>query len=154
MNSTWAEHLIKQCSVDKKALEVYKDKIRDRVGQAELFRGVDQPEVSIVSSMISELDYAVSWMQRYMGQQRIPKPTRIDRKLFPSLDIEPEKRLTEERREKMIELLSALSKREQQCLLLHTAYGLSFAAIGKELGVSKTTVQTLIERAKRKIGKF
>jgi len=146
----WVEALIEDYAVGRSKLEKYKEKLRDHDPNDR-----ETAELSIVNGMISDIDFAVTWMGRYKGERRrISKPTRIDRRLFPSLDIERERHLTEERREEMLRLLSELSRREQQCLLLYAAYGLSYAEIGKELGVTKAMVQQSINRAKDKIVKF
>ncbi len=47
--------------------------------------------------------------------------------------------------------LLSLSKREKECYFKHTMEQKSFSAIGRELGVSKGTVQQSIERARRKL---
>lgn len=46
---------------------------------------------------------------------------------------------------------SLLSEREKECYYLHLLEDKSFAAIAKELGVSRSMVQQSIRRAKKKI---
>jgi len=149
-NEQWARRLIREYRKGRKQLEAYRVRIKSRAHELER-QAADIAELQIVGGMIIDMDYAVSHMQRYVGQPRTPKPTRLDRRLFPALDIEPERRLTRDERQRMMDLLAALSEREQQCLLLHFAHGMSYGKIGAELGVTKAMVQQSVNRAKKKI---
>ena len=54
-------------------------------------------------------------------------------------------------KDKLRRIFSALSPRERQCYILHESQGLSWADVAIELGISKSTVQTYLKRAKEKI---
>lgn len=47
--------------------------------------------------------------------------------------------------------LTSFSPREKQCYVMYTVDLMSFSAIGRSLGISKSTVQQSIERARKKI---
>lgn len=57
----------------------------------------------------------------------------------------------EVQREKIDQVLSILSEMERECYLMHVAGGMSMSKIGYLLKVKKRTVQSYIERAKKKI---
>jgi RNA polymerase sigma factor (sigma-70 family) len=52
------------------------------------------------------------------------------------------------------EVLVQMSWMERHCFVLHTVEKLSFSEIGKVMNVSKSSVQTYIERARKKIKKY
>ena len=148
MSETWVERLIEEYGAGKAKLEAY----RDKLSKEEDWQRV---EASLVGGMVADMEYSLSWIRRRYADKSLPsRPTRLNRRMFPSLEIMPERRLTEEQKQKLVDIICALSDREQQCLLLHTAYGLSLGAIGKELGISKAAVQTLVRRAQKKISNF
>lgn len=52
---------------------------------------------------------------------------------------------------KLYEMLQVLTEREKQCYLYHYIDRMTFSEIANELGISKSTVQNHIERARDKI---
>jgi RNA polymerase sigma-70 factor (ECF subfamily) len=54
-------------------------------------------------------------------------------------------------KELLEQLHSKLTNREKQCFTLHVAEKLSMNEIAREIGVSKSSVQEYIERARKKI---
>jgi positive control factor len=61
--------------------------------------------------------------------------------------------MTKEEKIILADILSSFSLRERQCYILYTAQNLSWSEIAGELGISKSTVQTHITRARNKVQK-
>jgi len=59
--------------------------------------------------------------------------------------------ISEKRKRELARILLRLSERERQCFLLHAVEGLSYAEIAKELKLTRTAVQSYVERAKSKV---
>lgn len=118
---------------------------------------------SQISSMVRDMTFSMNWMKigREPGKLRgidrrsiYQRRVIMDMDLYPSLDIEPEQEeLSNEDKSAIVDVLIDLSVRERQCYVLHNAYGMSMAVIGKEIGVSKSSVQKYIVRANDKINK-
>ena len=155
MKNTWIDRLIKEYSIGKRELERYRKK---------LDRYEDEIEYDAVTGMIGDMRFALEWMKRGRrpGNRRgvekqdvYRRTVLLDPNLFPALDLETEERVLTDREKRMIiDILWELSYRERQCYLLHMAYGMSYSEIGKELNISRRTVQQYVERAKKKIKKI
>jgi len=148
---TWVDRRLWEYAEGKKALVAYRKKLDREDPDGKI-------EASIVSGMVSDLQYGIMYMRtgRRPGSYRgIDKRNAYNRvaymDIYPSL--EPETSVTDEQKRKLVDILLRLSYRERQCYLLHTAQGMSFAATGKELGITKRSVQEYVKRAKQKIGK-
>src|SRR5690625_680445 len=59
--------------------------------------------------------------------------------------------ITDDQKNTLVEIFKVLSDRERECFLLHIGQGWSMQEIADELNISKSTVQTHVERAKEKI---
>lgn len=70
--------------------------------------------------------------------------------IFPELE-EEKREIPMELKRKLVDILMELSDRERECYLMHMTKGFSFAQIANFLGVSRSSVQRYIERAKKKI---
>ncbi|MBN6206369.1 sigma-70 family RNA polymerase sigma factor [Ralstonia pickettii] len=124
---------------------------------------VKKEDIKQISSMIRDMTFSMNWMKigREPGKLRgidrrsvYQRRVIMDMDLYPSLDIEPEQEeLTNEDKSAIVDVLIDLSVRERQCYILHNAYRMSMADIGKEIGVSKSSVQKYIVRAKEKVNK-
>jgi positive control factor len=154
----WVEKLINEYTIGKKELEKYRD-------QLDTDDPLDQEERKIISSMISDMEYALEWLklgrrpgnrrgiERRSVYQRTALMNNMD--IFTSLELsEPNIQLTEEQRKKLVDILIDFSLRERQCYLMHMAKGMSYAEIAKELNISRRTVQQYVERAKEKVKKL
>jgi positive control factor len=154
----WVEKLINEYTIGKKELEKYRD-------QLDTDDSLDQEERKIISSMISDMEYALEWLkkgrrpgnrrgiERRSVYQRTALMNNMD--IFTSLELsEPNIQLTEEQRKKLVDILIDFSLRERQCYLMHMAKGMSYAEIAKELNISRRTVQQYVERAKEKVKKL
>jgi RNA polymerase sigma factor (sigma-70 family) len=117
-----------------------------------------------INSMISDLQYIIDWLssgrrpgsrrgiERRSVQQRseVWEPSWFDTYVSPA-GWAVERELSSNERFQIEDALSTLSKRERQCYTLHHAMGFSYRQIAMELLISRSSVQTNIERAERKI---
>ena len=130
---------------------------------------IDKPDIDLINSMIADMTESIEWLETgkdpkvfrgmhvnaiyhirsYENVDLIPD---IEKELREENDIN-KKHLFMTREEKVImkEILSSFSNRERICYLLHVGHKKSFAEIANELGVSRSTVQTHITRAKNKV---
>ncbi|MDD9148147.1 sigma factor-like helix-turn-helix DNA-binding protein [Sporolactobacillus sp. CQH2019] len=118
-------------------------------------------ERSAVNRLISNLSYSLTWMKHgrepgsRRGAERNYQTTVIyDTELFPSLQAEPEKELTEDEKRMISSVLMILTKRERDIYILHEAYLLTERQISYELNLSRRTVRTYFDRAKEKINRY
>jgi len=151
---TWVEDLIKEYSIGKNELEKYREALNLDIPS-------DREEDKIIGEMISDMKYAIDWMNkgRRPGNRRgydrrsvYQRTALMEMDIFPALDICPSKKyLSEEDKIKLVDILVELSSRERECYLLHMTRGMSYAQIATELGLSRRTIQQYVERAKNKI---
>ncbi|MBM7715458.1 RNA polymerase sigma-70 factor (ECF subfamily) [Bacillus thermophilus] len=118
--------------------------------------------------MIDDMDFAIEWLETgwqpgtYRG---VDKKTIYQIRSLECMDSIPDiteqledaterkSKMTREEKVILADILSSFSLRERQCYILHVAHGMSWAAISHELGISKSTVQAYIKRARNKVGK-
>jgi|SRR5690625_2980662 len=151
--SNWADDLIVEYEQGREGLREMKKVLSDTE--------YDKLDKRQINSMIRTMSFSIDWMKtgkepgnlrgidrRSIHQRRVL----MDMELFPSLEIYPEdKELTEDDKQILINILSTLSARERQCFILHNAYQMSMNEVGKELNISKSAVQTFLERANKKV---
>ncbi|MDM5036157.1 sigma-70 family RNA polymerase sigma factor [Bacillus cereus] len=128
----------------------------------------------VLSDMESDLVFAIEWMQtgRRPGnrrgierraayqRERTVNPLLIQR-YFRSIDADiyewddhaQEHALGEWEKIKLEDVLSVLTEREKEVYLMSRGYCLTYSEIACYLVVSRSTVQTLIERAEKKIAR-
>jgi positive control factor len=127
----------------------------------------------IIAGMISDLEFAIEWMStgRRPGNKRgIERRAAYQReKLFDPLlmqkffrsseqvykwdDHEKEHVITEWDRQRIEDALSVLTKREREVYMMSRGYCLTYSEIANYLCISSSSVQTMVERAERKIKK-
>jgi len=107
-------------------------------------------EARTVSGMLSDMRYALDWMRRGRrpGSRRGAERRDIYRRRELLASAEP---LTEEERQSLIDCVAVMTERELTCWLLHMAHGLTQSEIADRLGVTRTSVQQFIIRARDKI---
>lgn len=153
----WVDQLIIEYEQGKYALEKYRQAMDKEDADYE-------KENELVGSMISDMQFALEWMQRGRkpGNRRgidrrsiYQRTIILDTELFPSLQIEPPPdELTIEEKRRVTDALLELSSRERQCFILHMAYGWSYQEIGDQVGVKRRTAQQYVDRAKEKVEKY
>ncbi|PAD36353.1 Fis family transcriptional regulator [Terribacillus saccharophilus] len=125
-------------------------------------------ERNIYSGMQSDLEYALEWMQKCRmpgnrrGVERLAAYQRekpfdpiLMQKYTRSLTDDDEKAneniITSWDKERISHALSSLTNKEREVYLMKRGEMLSFSDIASLLGLSKSTVQKMVERAENKI---
>ncbi len=149
----WIYSMIDEYEQGKKQL----NQLLKTLSESEL----DQLDKKQINGMIRDMNFSLDWLKsgREPGTLRgidrrsvYQRNVLMDMDLFPSLDIEySKKEISEIEKQAIVDILVVLSVRERQCFVLYHAYCMSMAEIGKELDIEKTTVQTFLERADKKI---
>lgn len=107
-------------------------------------------EARTVSGMLSDMRYALDWMRRGRrpGSRRGAERRDIYRRRELLASAEP---MTDDERRKLLDCVAVMTERELTCWLLHMAHGLTQSEIADRLGVTRTSVQQFIIRARDKI---
>lgn len=122
-------------------------------------------DVRLVTSMIDSVSKTIQWIETGINpyfHKGVDKKYKYDITSLENMDLLPdiaeqltEEReelvMTEEQKEALIKIFELLTKRERDCVILHIAHGKSMAETGELLGIGKTTVNTHIMRARKKI---
>jgi positive control factor len=128
---------------------------------------------SILNAMIRDLEYAIEWMEtgRQPGSKRgverlaaYQRERPFDPLLMQSFfrsqnesyqweDHEKENIVTSTDRERIEDALSVLTEKEKEVYLMSRGHCLSYSQIANYLCISSSSVQTMIERAEKKISK-
>ncbi len=137
-----------------------------------MYERAPEEDKKTISGMMSDLEYAIEWMEtaRCPGNRRgierraaYQRETALDplmmQRYFRSMDDDPytlidrpkESLLSEADRLKLEKVLSVLTKREKEVYLMSRGHCLSFEKVANLLGITKSSVQTMIERAEKKI---
>lgn len=160
MIKNWADNLITEYTAGRKALHAMKERYDEN-------DPYQKQELSQINSMIDSMTYAMEWMEtgREPGAFRgMDKQQQYQRQFFESVETIPdiveelgidinERRLEMDTEMKILltDVFVSMSHRERECFILHSAEGLSMGQIAKRLGVSKATVQSYINRARKKV---
>lgn len=154
----WADEMILQYKKHRSELVKKRNKLNKKNPQ-------DKLDLTQYNSMIEEMDFVLQWLEtgrdpnNYRGAD---KKNIYQNRSFQSMDFIPDimeqleegpKHLYISPEEKVImaDIFAALSFRERHCYILHVGRQVSVAKIAKGLGVGKSTAQSYIERAKKKI---
>jgi len=157
--SNWIDNLISEYKTGQEELLKLKDTLKPNVSY------LDAQDLKQIDSMIGSMSYSVEWLEKgrqpdsYRG---IDKKDAYRLKYYEDMDILPDINeelrkereplyLSREQRRLLLNLIRSFSNRERQCFIMYEAEGLSMQKIADRLGISKGTVQTYINRAKKKI---
>ncbi|MCP3763883.1 hypothetical protein NLX67_16040 [Domibacillus sp. A3M-37] len=120
----------------------------------------DLQDKTLINSMISEVEFAIQWMvsgrnpDARRGADRTGAYT-LDPKLIeavvPNKVIEEERKITADEQWLLDDVLADLTKRERDIFTLVKAEGITFEYTAELLGITKSSVQTYLERAEKKI---
>lgn len=123
-------------------------------------------ELGIINSMISEIYYAIEWLEtaREPGLKRgISNRSRYQRtalvddierlSYLVNIEQENQREATEDEIERITAMLNNLSDKERAAYLAVKGQNHSFSEAAEILGVSKSTVQSYVDRAQQKIDK-
>ncbi|MHC8517003.1 sigma-70 family RNA polymerase sigma factor [Sporosarcina sp. ITBMC105] len=155
----WADELIQEYTVGKQDL-------KRRVDRLDRSNPIDMQDLKQINSMIESMSFSLDWMKtgRQPGTYRGADEKAVyQKRSYENIDLIPdiaeqlnseqpkELYMTKEERVILADILSSFSQRERICYLLHVGHKKSMGEIAAELGVSKSTVQTHINRAKSKV---
>ncbi len=128
----------------------------------------DAEDEKMINSMIRDMSESIEWLETGRDP-KVMKGIHVDSvyhvRSYENMDLIPDiaeqledddinnRRLFMTKDEKMImaDILKSLSLRERQCYILHVGHKKSMGEIAIELGVTKSTVQTNITRARSKV---
>jgi positive control factor len=128
---------------------------------------------SLLNGMIRDLQYAIEWMEtgRQPGNKRgverlaayqrerpfdpllMQRFFRSKEEFFPWKEKEHESIISSFDRERIEDALSVLTAKEKEVYLMSRGHCLSYSQIANYLCISSSSVQTMIERAEKKISK-
>ncbi|OMC86915.1 RNA polymerase subunit sigma-70 [Viridibacillus sp. FSL H7-0596] len=154
--SNWADNLLTEYKEGRNALHQMK---------ANLHEDNFEDETQI-NSMIESMTFAMDWMET--GRQPdtyggVDKKSIYQRQFFESIDVIPDitdelydinsKQLymTTDEKEVLAQIFASWSHRERVCYVKHVVEQKSFQKIADELNISRYTVRTHVDRAKKKI---
>ncbi|RDE19362.1 MULTISPECIES: sigma-70 family RNA polymerase sigma factor [Parageobacillus] len=138
-----------------------------------LFKHASDEDKKIIRGIISDLEFAIEWMEtgrrpgnrrgierRAAYQREKPFDPLLMQKFFRSSeptyewdDHEEENIITSWDRQRIEDALSVLTDREREVYLMSRGYCLTYSEIANYLCISSSSVQTMIERAEKKIKK-
>ncbi|EHQ5231651.1 sigma-70 family RNA polymerase sigma factor [Listeria monocytogenes] len=145
----------------EKLISEYKQGLKE-LKQAE----VREEEKAIVNSMVSDMKYALEWMQtaKMPGNKRAIERRAAYQKEISVDPLEMQKFVYHEEQvqstinsweeEKIVACLSILSESQRECFYLHYGKMYSWQQIAEMMGVSKSTIQIHITRANKKIKQY
>ncbi|SDO79750.1 sigma factor-like helix-turn-helix DNA-binding protein [Halobacillus aidingensis] len=139
-------------------------KLRDQLNESKQ-TPKDEEDLDQYNHMISDLQYIIEWIER--GRQPYSRRGIDRREVYrrlvfmdeesmsvlgrPLNDHEPSPELNQFDRERLEDALSALNKKEKDIYLMNKVEQISYERIAEMLGVHKSTVQTYIQRAEKKM---
>lgn len=128
----------------------------------------DAEDEKLINSMIRDMSEDIEWMETGRDP-KVMKGIHVDSiyhvQSYGNMDLIPDiieqledddindRHIFMTKDEKIImgDIIKTLSARERQCYFLHVGHKKSFREIANELGISRSTVQTHITRAKNKV---
>lgn len=154
----WADELLHEYGIHKKDLE----RRRDRLDRTDFH---SKQDLTQINSMIESMNFSMEWLEtgRQPGTFKgVDKKSIYQHQSFSSMDFIPDiteqleegpKQLHMTAEEKIIlaDIFASLSLRERQCYILHEAAKLSIGKVAEEIGVGRSTAQSYIDRAKKKV---
>lgn len=153
----WSESLVADYLTSRKRMAAYQRQLAAAAVS-------DPSEVTAVNSMVSEMAWVIEWLRTghqpgltrgidSRGAYRSNRRVVLDEDLFPSLQEPPRAKrvLTDDQRDRALDVIRQLSERELRCLIMTAVDGMSEYAIADKLGISRNTVKTFIRRARIKI---
>lgn len=171
-NVNWADKLIEEYEQSRSKLAGVATRLD---AQTKRLQAIDAPvpkklkeEKSILNSMMENMTFAMDWMKSGRNpdaKRGVDKRAIYQRQFFESLEVIPDitdqlydidsKQLymTQQEKEKLAKIFASWSHRERYCYIAHTVEGKSWQTIAEELNVSKSSVQTHISRARKKVEK-
>lgn len=141
--NTWVKKTVDEYQEKKTELVHYRQSL-------DLSNPEDQKKAAILSSMIRDMQFALTWMKRgrrpgsYQGIEKTDVYQRnAMQAILKNMDLASE--------QSAMSALSVLSPKEMQCFLWYYAEGLTQSEISSILKVTRSTVQITLRRAEKKL---
>ncbi|GGB26728.1 positive control factor [Lentibacillus populi] len=153
--NNWADKLIIEYGEGRKDLQ----RMNNKLGESD----IDKLDKSKVNSMIDDMSFSIDWMEtgRQPGLYRgVDKRNAYRSKQYDEIEIIPDIAeqlereplyMGQDQRQELLKLFRNFSDRERQCYIMYEAEQLSMSKIALKLGLSKATVQSYINRARKKV---
>lgn len=154
---SWVDKLIQEYKDGRESLKrVYKSLNKDQY---------DDVEKIVINSMIADMTYVIKWLEtgrdpdsyRGIDKRNVYRLSYYeDMEIIPDINKELNKEreplyMSQKQRKALINLFKRFSNRERQCFIMYEAEQLSMQQIADKLGISKSTVQSYINRAREKV---
>jgi positive control factor len=121
----------------------------------------DDEDINAIAGMISDLEFALEWMRSGRNPEAkrgvdktgvyLTDPAILDVLPVPNIIKSVAKEITDFNRELIDDALCTLTSREKDIFFMIKVEGLTYENTADLLGVKKSTVQTHLERAEKKI---
>ncbi|AXM89371.1 Fis family transcriptional regulator [Anoxybacillus ayderensis] len=151
-------------------IQQYKESLKTA---RKMYRSATDEDKKVIAGMISDLEFAIEWMEtgrcpenrrgieRRAAYQReklfdpllMQKYFRSNEPVYEWDDHEKESIITSWDKQRIEDALSVLTEREKEVYLMSRGYCLTYSEIANYLCISSSSVQTMIERAEKKIQK-
>ncbi|MED1508723.1 sigma-70 family RNA polymerase sigma factor [Bacillus proteolyticus] len=140
----------------------------------EVQKGAKEEDLKVLTDMISDISYSLEWMKKarrpgnHRGGERLAAYQReracdplLMQRYFRSMDDnlyewdnhQQEHAIGEWDKIRLEDALSLLTEREKEVYLMSRGYCLTYREIARYLNVTCSTVQSMIERAEKKIAR-
>ncbi|WP_046178842.1 sigma factor-like helix-turn-helix DNA-binding protein [Domibacillus tundrae] len=136
-------------------------KMRQALEEKTVLSAEDERDKKIIGGMISEMEFTIQWLVsgrnpgQLKGAERTGVYATVDPKILeaivPNQEQMEERVITKEEKAMLEEMLSPLTKRERDVFTLIRAEGHSHDKTAVLLGITKSSVQTFLNRAEKKI---
>ncbi|MEC4586497.1 sigma factor-like helix-turn-helix DNA-binding protein [Bacillus safensis] len=148
----------------KDLIKEYKEALEET--KRSLAASTDEGEMKTYRSMISDLEYAIEWMEterQPSARRDMDRRSYYERTIFTTIEIldflystyhvpEPDPLAVNENELDLLEYaLSSLTDKEKEIYITVVGHNLSFSKCAALHGVAKGTIQKNIERARKKI---
>lgn len=158
--SNWADELINEYNKGRSYLE---NRVANLDKSNKILCSNDQ---KILNSMIENMTFAIEWMKKGRNPELnrgVNKKKIYQKQFFESIDVIPditneiydintkEIYMTEEEKKKVAEIFISWSHKERYCYIAHEVERKSFQEIADEMNLSKSTIQSYISRARKKV---
>lgn len=167
----WADKLLAEYDESLVALQETQKRVTNQDKRLQerdepLFHKPLKSKKEILNSMENSMVFAMDWMEKGRNpdlQRGADKHAVYQRQFFESLDVIPdiaeqiydintkELHLTELEKKQLAKIFASWSRRERDCFIARTVEQKTFQQIADEIGVGRSTVQSYVERAKRKM---
>ncbi|KAA0560753.1 Fis family transcriptional regulator [Bacillus sp. CH30_1T] len=154
----------------EKLILSYKESLKEAKS---IKKNASDRDKSLINGFIRDLQYAIEWMEtgRQPGNKRgverlaayqrerpfdpllMQRYFRSNAVIYPWDNYSKDNKVTSEERERIDDALSVLTAKEKEVYLMSRGHCLSYGQIANYLCISSSSVQTMIERAEKKIAK-